>query len=353
MPQDPAARPDGVPGGCPDGAPGAGTRAPGDRPSVQRRRQLALARETVRRSRPRPVLAAGGARVRSPASRWTCRTATSTGPSTTSSPSRSRPPPSPAPGCASASPGSSWTGSCWSGRTPASTPGVLARLVKVVSAEPVLTAELARLARAVADRWAGTLADVLRLALPPRHAGAEAEPAARARSRPARPGARAPGPPTTAGRPTSPPSPAGAAARAVATALPGADWPRGARHRRRGDPRRRARRARGRARRPRPGPGRRRALRARRSGRAAGQRTPGAERGPRARGALPPVAGRAPRHGPRGRRHPGRDVRAGGRPRAGGDLGRRRRPARRAARPLPARAGGAVPAGPPRSAPAR
>ena len=51
--------------------------------------------------------------------------------------------------------------------------GSLAYLDKVVSPEPVLTPEIARLARAVADRYAGTLADVLRLAIPPRHARAE------------------------------------------------------------------------------------------------------------------------------------------------------------------------------------
>jgi primosomal protein N' (replication factor Y) len=44
----------------------------------------------------------------------------------------------------------------------------------VVSPEPVLHPEIARLARDVADRYAGTLADVLRLAVPPRHARAEA-----------------------------------------------------------------------------------------------------------------------------------------------------------------------------------
>ncbi len=51
--------------------------------------------------------------------------------------------------------------------------GTLAPLRRVVSAEPVLTPEVARLARAVADRYAGTLADVLRLAVPPRHARTE------------------------------------------------------------------------------------------------------------------------------------------------------------------------------------
>ncbi|HTX29074.1 MAG TPA: primosomal protein N' [Streptosporangiaceae bacterium] len=53
--------------------------------------------------------------------------------------------------------------------------GRLARLERVTSPEPVLTPEIFDLARAVADRYAGTLADVLRLAIPPRHAGAERE----------------------------------------------------------------------------------------------------------------------------------------------------------------------------------
>jgi primosomal protein N' (replication factor Y) len=51
--------------------------------------------------------------------------------------------------------------------------GWLSFLERVVSAEPVLTPEVARLAREVADHWAGTLADVLRLAVPPRHAQVE------------------------------------------------------------------------------------------------------------------------------------------------------------------------------------
>ncbi|MFG1926155.1 primosomal protein N' [Cryptosporangium sp. NPDC048952] len=51
--------------------------------------------------------------------------------------------------------------------------GKLAYLDRALSAEPVVSPEIARLARAVADRSAGTLADVLRLAIPPRHARAE------------------------------------------------------------------------------------------------------------------------------------------------------------------------------------
>jgi primosomal protein N' (replication factor Y) (superfamily II helicase) len=50
--------------------------------------------------------------------------------------------------------------------------GKLGYLERVVAPEPVLTPEIAGLARAVADRYGGTLADVLRLAIPPRHAAA-------------------------------------------------------------------------------------------------------------------------------------------------------------------------------------
>lgn len=53
--------------------------------------------------------------------------------------------------------------------------GRLSPLASVVSSEPVLTPEVLQLARAVADRYAGTLADVLRLAVPPRHAAVERE----------------------------------------------------------------------------------------------------------------------------------------------------------------------------------
>ncbi|WP_433791041.1 primosomal protein N' [Actinoplanes sp. CA-252034] len=53
--------------------------------------------------------------------------------------------------------------------------GKLAYLEKVVSPERVLDPEIIRLARAVADRYAGNLADVLRLAVPPRHARVESQ----------------------------------------------------------------------------------------------------------------------------------------------------------------------------------
>jgi len=135
--------------------------------------------------------------------------------------------------------------------------GRLARLERVISPEPVLTPEIFDLARAVADRYAGTLADVLRLAIPPRHATAEREaPAASGataeREAPTASGAtaerEAPGPGAAA--PAAPPRgpvpsrpapgswtryPAGQAflaalaegrpVRAAWSALPGPEWP--------------------------------------------------------------------------------------------------------------------------------
>ena len=53
--------------------------------------------------------------------------------------------------------------------------GRLAWVDRVVSPEPVLTPEVERLCRAVAGRCAGMLTDVLRLAVPPRHARVENE----------------------------------------------------------------------------------------------------------------------------------------------------------------------------------
>ena len=50
----------------------------------------------------------------------------------------------------------------------------LSELAKVVSPERVLTGEITGLVRAVADHWGGSFADVVRLAVPPRHAAAEA-----------------------------------------------------------------------------------------------------------------------------------------------------------------------------------
>jgi primosomal protein N' (replication factor Y) len=103
--------------------------------------------------------------------------------------------------------------------------GSLRYLERVVSAEQVLTGEIAGLARAVADRYAGTLADVLRLAVPQRHAGTEGEPAkdaAHARLPRPDPGpwARYPAGPSFLNALA-----AGRQARAAWTALPGPAWP--------------------------------------------------------------------------------------------------------------------------------
>ncbi|WP_336707260.1 primosomal protein N' [Oerskovia sp. USHLN155] len=54
--------------------------------------------------------------------------------------------------------------------------GRLVPLKRLVSPERVLTPQVAQLCRTVADHYAGTLSDVLRLAIPPRHARAEAAP---------------------------------------------------------------------------------------------------------------------------------------------------------------------------------
>ncbi|MGV9824868.1 MULTISPECIES: primosomal protein N' [unclassified Gordonia (in: high G+C Gram-positive bacteria)] len=54
-------------------------------------------------------------------------------------------------------------------------PGKLGWLDRVVSPEPVLSPEMIRVCRAVADRYAGTMSDVVRLAVPPRHARTEKE----------------------------------------------------------------------------------------------------------------------------------------------------------------------------------
>ena len=116
--------------------------------------------------------------------------------------------------------------------------GSLRYLDQVVSDEQVLTGEVLGLARAVADRYAGTLADVLRLAIPQRHAATEAAAAKRStacraaegeqggesRHLPARPDAgpwsRYPAGPSFLGALA-----AGRPARAAWTALPGAGWP--------------------------------------------------------------------------------------------------------------------------------
>jgi primosomal protein N' (replication factor Y) len=103
--------------------------------------------------------------------------------------------------------------------------GRLAYLDRVVSPERVLDPSVGRLCREIADRYAGTLPDVLRLAVPPRHARTEAA-------------SPAPAPPRfegavevalwrryPAGEALLRALTAGRMPRAVWTALPGEDWP--------------------------------------------------------------------------------------------------------------------------------
>jgi primosomal protein N' (replication factor Y) (superfamily II helicase) len=103
--------------------------------------------------------------------------------------------------------------------------GPLARLDRVVSPERVLTPEIARLARAVADRYAGSVADVLRLAVPPRHARVEREMPQPPAPPPSEPPAAAE---AWSGYPTGPAFlralALGRSPRAVWSALPGEDW---------------------------------------------------------------------------------------------------------------------------------
>jgi primosomal protein N' (replication factor Y) (superfamily II helicase) len=118
--------------------------------------------------------------------------------------------------------------------------GKLGFLERVVSPERVLTPEIAGLARAVADRYGGTLADVLRLAIPPRHAAASRSRAGGSDTAVADPGAggEAGGDPAAGVDPAAPlwgrypdgPSFLAALAdgrspRAIWSALPGRDWP--------------------------------------------------------------------------------------------------------------------------------
>jgi primosomal protein N' (replication factor Y) len=101
--------------------------------------------------------------------------------------------------------------------------GRLQPLRRVVSAEPVLAPEIAALSETLARRYAGARSDLLRLAVPPRHATTE-----KAASEPA-PARTVPAPVTWAAvehagaflrRLTS-----GDAPRAVWSAAPGDDWP--------------------------------------------------------------------------------------------------------------------------------
>jgi len=105
--------------------------------------------------------------------------------------------------------------------------GRLSPLHRVVSPEPVLSSEIAKLSTTVAHRYAGSRADVLRLAVPPRHARVEREPPPPLDSAASDAGDLAPGP--WGDYPAGPAFlrrlAADEAPRAVWTALAGTDWP--------------------------------------------------------------------------------------------------------------------------------
>lgn len=101
--------------------------------------------------------------------------------------------------------------------------GPLAALAQVVSPEPVLSEELLGLARAVADRYAGSLADVLQLAVPPRSARAEQRPSPAPLPPPSAPEAGSWGR-YEHGAAFLEALASGGAPRAVWSALPGPEW---------------------------------------------------------------------------------------------------------------------------------
>ncbi|MBE9373434.1 primosomal protein N' [Saccharopolyspora sp. HNM0983] len=102
--------------------------------------------------------------------------------------------------------------------------GRLSWVERVVSAEPVLTPQLLELSRAIAAKYGGMLADVVRLVVPPRHASAE-------KNAPTEPGPAPQVPDPTAwqhyrhGTSFLDAVRAGRRARAVWQALPGEEWP--------------------------------------------------------------------------------------------------------------------------------
>jgi primosomal protein N' (replication factor Y) len=108
-------------------------------------------------------------------------------------------------------------------------PGRLAPLRRAVSPEPVLTADVAQLVGAVAERYAGTRSDVLRLAVPPRHATTEKK------ATPAEPPGEGPAAGTAVewwqryegGAAFAGALRSGGSPRAVWTALPGEEWETG------------------------------------------------------------------------------------------------------------------------------
>ena len=101
-------------------------------------------------------------------------------------------------------------------------PGRLMPLRRVVSPEPVLTAEIAALTGEIAARWAGTRSDVLRLAVPPRHATTERKPSPNPPGLP--PADLTRWAPYDGGAALLDALDAGGSPRAVWSCLPGDDW---------------------------------------------------------------------------------------------------------------------------------
>ena len=101
-------------------------------------------------------------------------------------------------------------------------PGRLMPLRRVVSPEPVLTAEIAALTGEIAARWAGTRSDVLRLAVPPRHATTERKPSPNPPGLP--PADLTRWAPYDGGAALLDALAAGGSPRAVWSCLPGDDW---------------------------------------------------------------------------------------------------------------------------------
>jgi primosomal protein N' (replication factor Y) len=102
--------------------------------------------------------------------------------------------------------------------------GQLAPLRRVVSDEPVLAPEVVALSGSIAERYAGTRADVLRLAVPPRHATTEkAAPETEVRGEAGEPSDAWQG--YAAAEAFLSHLGAGGSPRAVWTAGPGTDWP--------------------------------------------------------------------------------------------------------------------------------
>ena len=189
-------------------------------PAPARAKAVARKAKPPKEKKPVPVAAES--------TRWrgcwsTSRWPTSTGPSTT--PCRRRWPRTRSRGCGSrcGSPARTSTASSIERAATTDHTGRLQPLRRVVSAEQVLAPDVTALTGAVAERYAGTRSDVLRLAVPPRHATVEKQ------DREPAPPVEAAALPAAAADYTGGPEllttlSEGGSPRAVWTVLPGDDW---------------------------------------------------------------------------------------------------------------------------------